>query len=416
MDRLDLRLVEYFVTVGEELHFGRAAERLHIAQPSLSQQIRRLELQLGVMLLERTSRRVALTPAGETLLREGRRTLAQARRAMKATRAAGAQRLVVGFYGSAASALLPEVIRRTAAQQTTIVITVRELLLGSVDDILDGRVDVAFTRLIPGQADLEIEVIAREPRLVALTATHPLAGRDSIRFSELRDESFIVNPAVEADGAPARWLAEQRRHGLPGRVAANAASVQEILTLVAAGRGVCLVPASAARGQARADVVYVRVRDADPAVISLAWREEHRTEVLDRFIETAREVAELVGPPGSAVPGGAEHAPQNAMLDPGEIARFHDRCSDLMRELLDGLAAAPDRPRPFPEVEDAIGWPRRRIASVLGGVCRLRMTEFGGRRPYRFLDEKRSRSGRWEIWMDGAQAHAVRVARRMERA
>ncbi len=107
-----------------------------------------------------------------------------------------------------------------------------------------------------------------------------------------------------------------------------------------------------------------------------------------------------------------QHAPYNAMDDPDEIARFHDRCSDLTRELLDGLAAAPDRPRPFPEIEDSIGWPRRRIASVLGGVCRLRQTEFGGRRPYRFQEPRRSASGRWEMWMDGPQADAVRAAQR----
>ena len=99
------------------------------------------------------------------------------------------------------------------------------------------------------------------------------------------------------------------------------------------------------------------------------------------------------------------------MSDPGEIARFQDRCSDLMRELLDTLADAPDQPRPFPAIEDAMGWPRRRIASVLGGVSHLRHTEFGGRRPYRFLDERRSASGRWEMWMDAGQARAVCAAR-----
>jgi hypothetical protein len=103
---------------------------------------------------------------------------------------------------------------------------------------------------------------------------------------------------------------------------------------------------------------------------------------------------------------------RNAMHEPGEIARFYDRCSDLMRELLDELAELPDQPRPFPEIEDAMGWPRRRIASVLGGVFHLRHTEFGGRRPYLFLDERRSASGRWEMWMDNAQAQAVRAARR----
>jgi hypothetical protein len=102
---------------------------------------------------------------------------------------------------------------------------------------------------------------------------------------------------------------------------------------------------------------------------------------------------------------------RNALEEPGEIARFYDRCSDLMRELLDALAAAPDRPRPFPEIEDAMGWPRRRIASVLGGVSHLRHTEFGGLRPYRFQDTHQSASGRWEMWMDSAQARAVLEAR-----
>jgi hypothetical protein len=102
------------------------------------------------------------------------------------------------------------------------------------------------------------------------------------------------------------------------------------------------------------------------------------------------------------------------MTDAGEVARFHDRCSDLMRELLDELARAPGRPRPFPAIEDAMGWPRRRIASVLGGVSRMRHMEFGGRRPYRFLDTRHSRSGRWEMWMDAAQARAVRAAQRDE--
>jgi hypothetical protein len=117
-----------------------------------------------------------------------------------------------------------------------------------------------------------------------------------------------------------------------------------------------------------------------------------------------------------ASPAMAEHAHENAMTDAGEIARFHDRCSDLMRELLDALAAFPDEPRPFPAIEDAMGWPRRRIASVLGGVSHLRHTEFGGRRPYRFHDERAAASGRWEMWMDAAQADAVRAARERDGA
>jgi hypothetical protein len=109
-----------------------------------------------------------------------------------------------------------------------------------------------------------------------------------------------------------------------------------------------------------------------------------------------------------------EHAPQNAMTDPGEIARFHDRCSDLMRELLDALSRAPGTPRPFPVIEDALGWPRRRIASVLGGVAHVRNLEFGGARPYRFHDPRNAASGRWELWADAAQARAIRAAARAD--
>jgi hypothetical protein len=109
-----------------------------------------------------------------------------------------------------------------------------------------------------------------------------------------------------------------------------------------------------------------------------------------------------------------QHAAHNAMDDPDEVARFHDRCSDLMRELLDQLAAAPDAPRAFPQIEDALGWPRRRIASVLGGVAHLRQMEFAGRRPYRFQDTHQSASGRWEMWMDAGQARALRAAQRAE--
>jgi DNA-binding transcriptional LysR family regulator len=291
MDRLDLRLVEYFVAVAEELHFSRAAERLHIAQPSLSQQIRRLEQQLGVRLLERTSRSVQLTPAGEALLREGRRTLEQSRRAVGAARAAGQERITVGFYGSAGGVMLARSMRSFTEAWPTVEVSIRDLLLGSLDQIITGEVDVAFTRLLPGQADLALEVLAREPRVAALPASDPLASRASLEFADLGDRRFIVNPAFDETGPPARWLAEQRRHGLPGKVAAEAASIQEILTLVASGQGVCLLPGLAASQSQRPDVTYVPVRDADPAVVSLAWRRENSEPATHAFIACARMAA-----------------------------------------------------------------------------------------------------------------------------
>jgi len=98
------------------------------------------------------------------------------------------------------------------------------------------------------------------------------------------------------------------------------------------------------------------------------------------------------------------------MDDPGEIAAFRDRCSPLMGALLDELATTPGVARPFPEIEDALDWPHRRIASVLGGVWRLRQREFGGRRPYRFYGDRDSASGRWELFMDARQAAVIRDA------
>ena len=283
--------MQYFVAVAEELHFGRAAERLHIAQPSLSYQIRRLEQQLGVALLERTSRRVELTPAGRTLLTEGRRLLTQSQRAVRLTRADGSDGVRVGFYGSAASELLPRLLRVFGERHPAVEVSLRDLLLGRIDDILAGNVDVAFTRLLPGQAEVEVEVLAREPRLVALPTHHSLADRTSLSFAELRQETFITNPAIEAASPPSRWLAEQARHGLPGRVATAAASIQEILTLVASGRGVSLVPASVAHHYPRADVEYVEVSDADPAVVSIAWPRAPLRPVVQAFVDTARRVA-----------------------------------------------------------------------------------------------------------------------------
>ena len=98
------------------------------------------------------------------------------------------------------------------------------------------------------------------------------------------------------------------------------------------------------------------------------------------------------------------------MDDAGEIAAFRGLCSPLMAALLDELARAPGDPRPFPAIEDTLGWPHRRIASVLGGVARLRTERFGGRRPYRFAEPRDAASGRWELWCDATQAAALREA------
>jgi len=151
--------------------------------------------------------------------------------------------------------------------------------------------------------------------------------------------------------------------------------------------------------------VRVVPRDINAAIRAFVPRRDAFGVAVKRALE--REVRRGIARLGLA----EQYAPSHAMADAGEVAAFYDRCSDLMRELLDELARVPDVPRAFPAIEDAMGWPRRRIASVLGGVSRIRNLEFGGRRPYRFLDERSSASGRWEMWADARQARALRAAR-----
>ena len=295
MDQLDLRRVEYFVAVARELHFGRAAERLHIAQPSLSQQIRRLESQLGVTLLTRTSRRVELTSAGAALLRDGERLLQQAQRTIQTVRRTADDSLVVGYYGTAASRLLPATLTAFGQRHPSTIVSVRELLFGDIDDIVAGNVDLAFTRLRADQLTRHPVIVAElasEPRVLAVARSHRLAGRISVSLAELGEDRFVVNPGT-SDDALKRWRDEQRRHGLPGRIAGRARSVTELLTLVAAGTGITLVPASVARQHRPPMITYIPVTDADPAVISLVWPTGALSPVGHGFVRVAQDEAQL---------------------------------------------------------------------------------------------------------------------------
>jgi DNA-binding transcriptional LysR family regulator len=295
MDQLDLRLVRYFVAVAQELHFGRAAERLHIAQPSLSQQIRRLESQLGLTLLTRTSRRVELTTAGVALLRDGEQLLQQAQRTVQTVRRTADDALAIGYYGTAASRLLPETLAAFGERRPSTTVSVRELLFGDLDGITGGNVDLAFTRLRAEQlAHLSVTAVelAREPRVLVVARSHRLAGRISISLRELEEDQFVVNPGTDLN-ALGRWKDEQRRHGLPGRIAGNARSVTELLTMVAAGVGITLVPASVARQHRPPTITYIPVTDADLAVISLVWSTGTLSPSAQTFVEVAQEQAQL---------------------------------------------------------------------------------------------------------------------------
>jgi len=192
---MKLRHLRYFVAVAEELHFGRAAERLHIAQPPLSKQVRELEAELGVTLLRRTTRRVELAPAGEVLLERAREILAAVDAATQDTqRAARGElgRLAVGFVGSATYALLPALAAALRSALPGVVLDLRGELLtpAQVTSLLDGTLDLGLLRPPVRQPELAVEVVRWEPLIAVLPQTHPLATADAVPIEKLSAEPF----------------------------------------------------------------------------------------------------------------------------------------------------------------------------------------------------------------------------------
>jgi DNA-binding transcriptional LysR family regulator len=278
MDRLQTRELAYFVAVAEELHFGRAATRLGIAQPPLSRAISRLERRMGVRLLERDSRKVALTPAGEVFLTESRRALdavdAAVRRAQRAGRPAS--RLVLVMKPGGDCGLLPDIL---AAYETDPDAVPVDIVLCSAHEragmIRDGRADIGLLhRSNTDLTGLDIEELLTEDQIVVLPHNHHLAGRASVRLADLTGET-MPNWAAGPDNTP---------NSVPVR------DVGQLMQLIALGRAVAVVPASV-RGQLRADLGCVPVTDAQPTTLILAWPQGHRASALEAFVRTATTVA-----------------------------------------------------------------------------------------------------------------------------
>lgn len=269
---LEARHLRYFVAVAEARNFTRAAEQLHMAQPALSTRIRELEERLGVTLLDRTTRRVDLTPAGEELLQRARQLLADHHAAVLAVRQAGGAptTLRLGLMGSSGAEIIGPLLRRLGERLPGLEVTPVALVVPA--QVERGEADVAFARLRPEETDLEVEILVSEGRSLAMAADHPLAARESLHMAELSDEAFLTQPAAVNPKWREAWLAEQHRHGLPGRIAAEIEDASQLFGFLASGRGVCLVPEAASRAMARPGIAFVPVVDADPAVVSLVWR------------------------------------------------------------------------------------------------------------------------------------------------
>ncbi|MFC5137367.1 LysR family transcriptional regulator [Actinomycetospora rhizophila] len=297
---METRQLRYFVAVAETRHFGRAAERLHIAQSPLSQAIRQLEAQLGAPLFERTTRRVDLTAAGEELLPEAVRILASldAARDQVGRVAAGALgRLRVGATGLATYRHVPDLVRRLAAELPGLELAfTTELLTPALETALaDHRIDLAVLRPPVSDPGLAHHVLARERLVLAVPADHRLAG-GPVRLVDLADEDFVVYAAAGSVVGEAAARA-CRAAGFTPRSTHHADQTSIVLALVAAGVGVALLPSSVL-AVAVEGVRYVELDDHASVTtdVALAWRRDDPQPAL------ARALAVLCRPDPRSVP------------------------------------------------------------------------------------------------------------------
>jgi DNA-binding transcriptional LysR family regulator len=246
----ELRVLRYFVAVAEELHFGRAAARLHIAQPSLSVQIRNLEHIVGGPLLVRSSRAVSLTPAGEVLLDHARALLAAADLAATATRRAtrgAGQRLVVGFQANAAAELTPKILAAYRQGHPEVQVQMRSYpFVDPTAGLADGSADVAFIRPpVPQTEGLHTQELFTEPRLLAMPDSFHLAARPVVFLEEVLEEPFIARhaPQIWRDF----WLATEARGGQPVRIGADVKTVDECFEAILSHQGIAFTQASTQR-------------------------------------------------------------------------------------------------------------------------------------------------------------------------
>ncbi len=288
---MELRHLRYFVAVAEELHFRRAAERLHMSQPPLSQQIRALEDELGVLLLERTQRRVELTAAGAAFYERARDILAaveDASRLVRRVHRGEVGRLAVGFVGSSMYSLVPEVLGAFSARYDAVDLHLRELTTAAqLRQLESGQIDVGFIRPASGRPGLVIETVLREPVVVALPESHRLAARETLRLEQLAGESLVLLGREESPGVRDSLATATERLG--GEVQ-EVREMQTVIGLVRAGVGISLVPESV-RALAREGVVYRELSDGDLSVeLALAWRTGDRSPVLTAFRELVGEL------------------------------------------------------------------------------------------------------------------------------
>lgn len=292
---MDLRQLRYFVAVAEELHFGRAAERLHMAQPPLSQAIRQLEARLGVALFQRTTRRVELTDAGRAYLERVRGILAEVEEAADHARrvAAGAVgHLTLGCVGSATYSLLPTLSRRLAAELPGIDFSFRGEMLApdQVEALRSGAIDVALLRPPAADPSLTVHTLRRDRLVAALPAEHPLAARSRVHAADLAGVDLITYSAGRHSVMHDVVLGLMRDAGVEPRIRHEVGETSTLITLVAGGLGAAVVP-EPVTALALDGVVYrPLVRPTVSIELAVAHRADRDEPHLARTVQVIRRL------------------------------------------------------------------------------------------------------------------------------
>ncbi|MEO0868039.1 MAG: LysR substrate-binding domain-containing protein [Cyanobacteria bacterium J06642_11] len=286
---MELRHLRYFLAVAEELHFGRAALRLQMAQPPLSQQIKQLETELGVLLFARTRRQVALTAAGVVLQQEAQALLGQLDQSVQKTQQAARGEvgsLAIAFVSSAMYSLLPAYLKRFREQYPQVNVVLHELSTQEqIQALLDNRLDIGFMRPPVEHKTLEVRSVLQESLVAAVPENHRLTMNKQISVADLRQELFVLFPRAKAVHLYDQIIGMCQQNGFSPNVVQQAVQMQTILSLVTAELGVAIVPESLCNLQRRGVYFLPFVESTPQAEVYMVWRQDRSLAVVETFVK-----------------------------------------------------------------------------------------------------------------------------------